>query len=224
MLFAVPAPMAKELQPALMTMMPETFLNTCGTQNQSSDELRMYKFKVVICMRDPGHDWTRCPFAHRGERARRRHPSLYCGETCVNYKKGYCKNGLTCEFAHGWFESWLHPHRYRTKHCKHGVNCNRRVCSFAHGDEEIRFPPTLSSSKMKDHKNYSSTHNRSLSTNVVTPQIYNATRQDVVSSPRGVHAAQMLLKPLYMNSPLQYNTLEILLRFVETWTPQVVPI
>jgi len=141
-------------------------------------------------MRDPGHDWTRCPFAHRGERARRRHPSLYCGETCVNYKKGYCKNGLTCEFAHGWFESWLHPHRYRTKHCKHGVNCNRRVCFFAHGDEEIRFPPTLSSSKMKDHKNYSSTHNRSLSTNVVTPQIYNATRQDVVSSPRGVHAAQ----------------------------------
>lgn len=77
---------------------------------------------------------------------------------------------------------------------------------------------------MKDHKNYSSTHNRSLSTNVVTPQIYNATRQDVVSSPRGVHAAQMLLKPSYMNSPLQCNTLEILLRFVETWPPQVVPI
>lgn len=119
--------MAKELQPGLMTMMPETFPSTCGTQNQSSDELGMYKFKVVICMRDPGHDWTRCPFAHRGERARRRHPSLHCGETCVNYKKGYCKNGLTCEFAHGWFESWLHPHRYRTKHCKHGVNCNRRV-------------------------------------------------------------------------------------------------
>lgn len=178
-----------------------------GFEDQSSDEFRMYKFKVVICTRDTSHDWTRCPFAHRGERARRRHPSLYSGETCVNYKKGYCKNGLTCEFAHGLFESWLHPHRYRTKRCKDGVNCNRRVCFFAHGDEEIRFPPIPSSSKMKDHKNYSTTHNRPVCTNVVTPQIYNAISQDVVSSPRGVHAAQMLLNPLYMNSPLQYNSI-----------------
>jgi len=178
-----------------------------GFEDQSSDEFRMYKFKVVICMRDTSHDWTRCPFAHRGERARRRHPSLYCGETCVNYKKGYCRKGLTCEFAHGLFESWLHPHRYRTKRCKDGVNCNRRVCFFAHRDEEIRFPSKPSSSKMKDHKNYSITpRNRSACTNVAIPQIYNAISQDVVGSPRGAHAALMLLEPLYMNSPLQYNS------------------
>lgn len=174
-----------------------------GFEDQSSDEFRMYKFKVVICTRDTSHDWTRCPFAHKGERARRRHPSRYCGETCVNYKKGYCKNGLTCEFAHGLFESWLHPHRYRTKRCKDAVNCNRRVCFFAHGDQEIRVPPITNSSKMKDHKNYS----KSVCTNVVTPQMYSATSQGFVCSPRRVHAAEMLFNPLYMNSPLQYNTI-----------------
>lgn len=179
-----------------------------GFEDERSDEFRMYKFKVVICTRDTSHDWTQCPFAHKGERARRRHPSLYSGGTCVDYKKGYCRKGLTCELAHGLFESWLHPHRYRTKRCKDGVNCNRRVCFFAHRNEEIRLPTIPSSTKMKVHKNYTIIpRNRSPPTNVVIPHIYNAISQDVVRSPRGVHATQMLLKSLYMDTPLQYNSL-----------------
>lgn len=40
----------------------------------SSDEFRMYEFKVRRCVRTRTHDWTDCPFAHPGEKARRRDP------------------------------------------------------------------------------------------------------------------------------------------------------
>uniref|UniRef100_A0A0A8YCC4 C3H1-type domain-containing protein n=1 Tax=Arundo donax TaxID=35708 RepID=A0A0A8YCC4_ARUDO len=43
-----------------------------------------------------------------------------------------------CEYAHGVFESWLHPAQYRTRLCKDGVGCARRVCFFAHTPEELR--------------------------------------------------------------------------------------
>lgn len=43
-----------------------------------------------------------------------------------------------CEYAHGVFECWLHPAQYRTKLCKDGTACVRRVCFFAHTDEELR--------------------------------------------------------------------------------------
>lgn len=109
-----------------------------GLYDESSDEFRMYKFKVLICAKESSHDWTECPFAHRGERARRRDPSLYCGETCPDYKKGFCRKGITCEFAHGLFETWLHPQRYRTQRCKDGIYCSRRVCFFAHNEGELR--------------------------------------------------------------------------------------
>ncbi|GAB4838954.1 hypothetical protein Ancab_028487 [Ancistrocladus abbreviatus] len=106
----------------------------------TSDEFRMYDFKVRKCTRVRAHDWTECPFAHPGEKARRRDPRLYeySGTACTDFRKGNCKKGDACEFAHGVFECWLHPSRYRTQACKDGPNCKRRVCFFAHTPEELR--------------------------------------------------------------------------------------
>ncbi|GMH16509.1 hypothetical protein Nepgr_018350 [Nepenthes gracilis] len=106
----------------------------------SSDEFRMYDFKVRRCTRVRAHDWTECPYAHPGEKARRRDPRRfnYSGTACSNFRKGSCHKGEACEFAHGVFECWLHPSRYRTQACKDGFNCKRRVCFFAHSPEELR--------------------------------------------------------------------------------------
>jgi hypothetical protein len=42
-----------------------------GLDIYSCDQFRMYEFKVRRCMRGRSHDWTECPFAHPGEKARR---------------------------------------------------------------------------------------------------------------------------------------------------------
>ncbi|GAA0154692.1 hypothetical protein LIER_12602 [Lithospermum erythrorhizon] len=106
----------------------------------SCDQFRMYDFKVRKCTRGRSHDWTECPFAHPGEKARRRDPRKYhySGTACPEYRKGGCKKGDCCEFAHGVFECWLHPARYRTQPCKDGLNCKRRVCFFAHSPDQLR--------------------------------------------------------------------------------------
>lgn len=113
----------------------------------SCDEFRMYEFKVRRCMRGRSHDWTECPFAHPGEKARRRDPRRfhYSGTACPDFRKGNCRRGDACEFAHGVFECWLHPARYRTQPCKDGRNCKRRVCFFAHTQEQLRHLPSVSS-------------------------------------------------------------------------------
>uniref|UniRef100_A0A0E0PIL5 C3H1-type domain-containing protein n=1 Tax=Oryza rufipogon TaxID=4529 RepID=A0A0E0PIL5_ORYRU len=107
------------------------------------DEFRMYEFKVRRCARGRSHDWTECPFAHPGEKARRRDPRRYCysGTACPDFRKGGCKRGDACEFAHGVFECWLHPARYRTQPCKDGTACRRRVCFFAHTPDQLRVLP-----------------------------------------------------------------------------------
>lgn len=107
------------------------------------DEFRMYDFKVRRCVRGRSHDWTECPFAHPGEKARRRDPRKYhySGTACPDFRKGGCKRGDACEYAHGVFECWLHPARYRTQACKDGTACRRRVCFFAHTPEQLRSPP-----------------------------------------------------------------------------------
>ncbi|KAG6497283.1 hypothetical protein ZIOFF_041129 [Zingiber officinale] len=109
----------------------------------SSDEFRMYEFKVRRCARGRSHDWTECPFAHPGEKARRRDPRKYhySGSACPDFRKGGCKRGDSCEFAHGVFECWLHPARYRTQPCKDGIACRRRVCFFAHTPGQLRVLP-----------------------------------------------------------------------------------
>ncbi|XP_024376481.1 uncharacterized protein [Physcomitrium patens] len=107
------------------------------------DQFRMFEFKVRRCMRGRSHDWTECPFAHPGEKARRRDPRRfhYSGTACPDFRKGSCRRGDMCEFAHGVFECWLHPARYRTQPCKDGRNCRRRVCFFAHTPEQLRLLP-----------------------------------------------------------------------------------
>lgn len=111
------------------------------------DEFFMYEFKVRKCNRARAHDWTECPFAHPGEKARRRDPRKYnySGTACSDFRKGGCKKGDHCEFAHGVFECWLHPARYRTQACKDGPGCRRRVCFFAHRSDQLRAGSGLTS-------------------------------------------------------------------------------
>ncbi|XP_071738502.1 zinc finger CCCH domain-containing protein 29-like [Rutidosis leptorrhynchoides] len=105
-----------------------------------SDEFRMYMFKVKTCSRAYSHDWTECPFVHPGENARRRDPRKhqYTCVPCPEFRKGSCVKGDNCEFAHGVFESWLHPAQYRTRLCKDETGCARKVCFFAHKVDELR--------------------------------------------------------------------------------------
>ncbi|KAA8534888.1 hypothetical protein F0562_029896 [Nyssa sinensis] len=120
----------------------------------SCDHFRMFEFKVRKCARGRSHDWTECPYAHPGEKARRRDPRKYhySGTACPEFRKGNCKKGDGCEFAHGVFECWLHPARYRTQPCKDGINCRRRVCFFAHTPEQLRIlsPRTTGSADSYD--------------------------------------------------------------------------
>ncbi|XVE76716.1 hypothetical protein DITRI_Ditri13aG0003900 [Diplodiscus trichospermus] len=106
----------------------------------ATDEFRMFSFKIRPCSRAYSHDWTECPFVHPGENARRRDPRKYHYSCvpCPDFRKGSCRRGDTCEYAHGVFECWLHPAQYRTRLCKDGTSCDRRVCFFAHTDEELR--------------------------------------------------------------------------------------
>lgn len=106
----------------------------------STDEFRMYTFKIKPCSRAYSHDWTECPFVHPGENARRRDPRKYHYSCvpCPEFRKGSCRHGDNCEYAHGIFECWLHPAQYRTRLCKDEVGCTRKVCFFAHKTEELR--------------------------------------------------------------------------------------
>jgi hypothetical protein len=109
----------------------------------STDEFRVWEMKIRNCPKSRPHDWTMCPFAHPGEKARRRDPRVfsYCGTACAEYRKsGTCARGDSCMYAHGVFECWLHPSRYRTQLCTDGTACNRRVCFFAHRECELRKP------------------------------------------------------------------------------------
>lgn len=110
----------------------------------SSDDFRIYEMKIRRCPRARPHDWTLCPFAHPGEKAKRRDPRKYSysGTACAEYRKtGQCARGDTCTFSHGVFECHLHPSRYRTQLCTDGMGCRRRVCFFAHQESELRRLP-----------------------------------------------------------------------------------
>ncbi|XP_022748928.1 zinc finger CCCH domain-containing protein 2 [Durio zibethinus] len=113
----------------------------------ATDHFRMYEFKVKSCSWSRSHDWTDCPFAHPGEKARRRDPRRYrySSTVCSDFRRGGgCLRGDDCDFAHGVFECWLHPTRYRTEACKDGKNCKRKVCFFAHSSRELRLLPEAS--------------------------------------------------------------------------------
>lgn len=127
----------------------------------SSDHFRMYEFKVRRCTRSRSHDWTNCPFAHPGEKARRRDPRRfhYSGTVCPEYRRGGCSRGDACEFSHGVFECWLHPSRYRTEACKDGKNCKRKVCFFAHTPKQLRVLMPNSPNENDNFNNKKSNHN-----------------------------------------------------------------
>ncbi|KAI4347035.1 hypothetical protein L6164_007884 [Bauhinia variegata] len=122
----------------------------------SCDHFRMFEFKVRRCARGRSHDWTECPYAHPGEKARRRDPRKYhySGTACPDFRKGNCNKGDACEFAHGVFECWLHPARYRTQPCKDGTSCRRRVCFFAHTPEQLRVLPQQSPRSVNSADSY----------------------------------------------------------------------
>ncbi|GJZ42454.1 zinc finger CCCH domain-containing protein 2-like protein [Tanacetum coccineum] len=126
----------------------------------ASDHFRMYEFKIRKCTRSRPHDWTDCPFAHPGEKARRRCPRRfnYSGTICVDFRRGSCVKGDTCEFAHGVFECWLHPNRYRTEACKDGKNCRRKICFFAHTSSQLRSLSPVDSPVSAGHCAYCRCH------------------------------------------------------------------
>ncbi|CAM0954462.1 unnamed protein product [Alopecurus aequalis] len=113
-------------------------------EGEPDDEFMMYEFKVRRCARARSHDWTACPYAHPGEAARRRDPRrvAYSGDPCPDFRRrpggAACPRGTSCPLAHGTFELWLHPSRYRTRPCRAGPACRRRVCFFAHAAGELR--------------------------------------------------------------------------------------
>ncbi|EAZ41020.1 hypothetical protein OsJ_25506 [Oryza sativa Japonica Group] len=95
-----------------------------------SEDFWIHVYKVQRWPRSSSHDWTSCPYAHKGERARRRDTRRFA-----------CAHGLRCRYAHGVFELWLHPSRFRTRMCSAGTRCPRRICFFAHSAAELRDDP-----------------------------------------------------------------------------------
>eukprot|EP00879_Flechtneria_rotunda_P009971 GHRR01010427.1.p1 GENE.GHRR01010427.1~~GHRR01010427.1.p1 ORF type:complete len:775 (+),score=333.86 GHRR01010427.1:462-2786(+) len=102
-----------------------------------------------MCPKRESHDWEKCIYAHRGEKARRRHPSKYQAVQCPESRaKKVCPRGEDCPCTHHLFEYWLHPDRYLTCLCELGPSCNRPICFFAHERSELRaLPPGLTNAQ-----------------------------------------------------------------------------
>ncbi|THF96987.1 hypothetical protein TEA_019933 [Camellia sinensis var. sinensis] len=64
----------------------------------STDEFRMFSFKIWPCSRAYSHDWTECPFVHPGENARRRDPRKF-HYSCVPCPDFRCSRRV-CFSAH----------------------------------------------------------------------------------------------------------------------------
>ncbi|WJX69291.1 hypothetical protein P8452_53559 [Trifolium repens] len=152
----------------LQKFLPHNDSDSDSDDPYSSDHFRMYEFKVRRCTRSRSHDWTDCPFAHPGEKARRRDPRRfhYSGSVCPEYRRGSCNRGDSCEFSHGVFECWLHPARYRTEACKDGKNCKRKVCFFAHTPRQLRILPVTSSSSSNEQFSCNKKNNKILNNHV----------------------------------------------------------
>ncbi|KAI8462422.1 MAG: hypothetical protein J3K34DRAFT_381451, partial [Monoraphidium minutum] len=109
----------------------------------ATDSFRLNCFKILPCSKRYTHDWVRCPFAHPGEKARRRPPSskAYSATMCPDVQRaGSCPRGDACSYAHNVFEHWLHHDRYRTQMCRDGPACCRKICFFAHSIQQLRTP------------------------------------------------------------------------------------
>jgi hypothetical protein len=118
------------------------------------EEFWLYTYKVQLCPRPSNHDWTRCPYAHNGERARRRDPRIYryIASPCLQYRGQQppsCRHGLRCRYAHGVYEMWLHPSRFRTQMCLSRTRCPRPICFFAHSAAELRGDEHIAAAELR---------------------------------------------------------------------------
>lgn len=142
--WAEPDQIPPQLLVALGEYLSSSSSADADAEGEADDEFMMYEFKVRRCARARSHDWTACPYAHPGEAARRRDPRrvAYSGDPCPDFRRrpggDACPRGTACPLAHGTFELWLHPSRYRTRPCRAGPACHRRVCFFAHAAGELR--------------------------------------------------------------------------------------
>ncbi|GJN10743.1 hypothetical protein PR202_ga28862 [Eleusine coracana subsp. coracana] len=103
----------------------------------------VYVYKVHRCPSSISHNWEFCPYAHPGERVRRRDPRRfrYLGVACPDYRDEHtaaCARGRRCRYAHGHLELWLHPKRFRTRMCDAGSECPRSICFHAHSPAQLR--------------------------------------------------------------------------------------
>ncbi|KAF8680619.1 hypothetical protein HU200_045721 [Digitaria exilis] len=102
------------------------------------DAFWVYMYKVHRCPQLGTHDWTRAPVAA----TRAASPTLPSPARRAARRKGAAPacvhGGLRCRYAHGVFELWLHPARFRTVLCDAGASCPRPVCFFAHSGAELR--------------------------------------------------------------------------------------
>jgi hypothetical protein len=54
-----------------------------GKGKIGSHDFMMFQYKISLCPKQGlKHEWEQCVYAHRGERARRRHPSKYRAVQC----------------------------------------------------------------------------------------------------------------------------------------------
>jgi hypothetical protein len=106
-------------------------LNWCAWAHQGHhlwvgmpDSFWVFTYKVERCPFLGNHVWMSCPYAHKGEHARRRDPRNfpYTATSCPEYEESKrqlrlagssvaptCPRGLRCGYAHSIFETWLHP-------------------------------------------------------------------------------------------------------------------
>jgi len=106
-----------------------------------ANEFMIRTFKISLCPKNYRHNWFACPYAHPREKAQRRDPKeyAYSWKPCPVFEvSGSCPDGSACLLSHGPFERWLHPDAYRTMPCRSGRACQRPICFFAHGPEELR--------------------------------------------------------------------------------------
>jgi hypothetical protein len=66
-----------------------------------SDAFWVYVYKVHRCPNRYAHDWALCPYAHVGERARRRDPRgyTYLAVACPDYRASYQRNLCRVDFS-----------------------------------------------------------------------------------------------------------------------------
>jgi hypothetical protein len=84
-----------------------------------------------------GSGWTTLPVGAWPEKEKQQW--LRKTKLCAYFaRKGRCKAGAKCDFAHSADELQGAPDLYRTRMCAKGSGCEDPECAFAHSAEELR--------------------------------------------------------------------------------------